>query len=139
MSGQPEEEQRAEALRWLDEAKADLASATFQASAKDLPGRIACFLAHLAAEKALKALLISVGFPFARTHDLVALHENLPEAMRARFDPDALASLNPWAIAGRYTADLADADHETATTLIGRAASVVTEAGTLLGRSPDTR
>ena len=56
----------AEALRWLDQADEELLAARRLAGEADLPARIACFLAHLAAEKALKAYLISRSVPFPR-------------------------------------------------------------------------
>jgi HEPN domain-containing protein len=46
---------------------------------REVPGRLACFHAHLAAEKALKALIV-VGVRFPRIHDLVALGRLTPPA-----------------------------------------------------------
>lgn len=39
----------------------------------DIPPRLAAFLAHLAAEKALKAALIARGIAIRKIHDLVEL------------------------------------------------------------------
>lgn len=66
MSEPPDNPKATEAQRWLAEAQGDLASAKYQACAKELPARIACFLAHLAVEKALKALLVDAGVAMAR-------------------------------------------------------------------------
>ncbi len=76
----------------------------------EVPNRVAGFHAHLAAEKALKSLLIDRGVEVPRIHDLVGLHRLLPETDQARFDPNDLELLNPWTIEGRYPADLPDVD-----------------------------
>jgi HEPN domain-containing protein len=76
----------AEAHRWLGQSREELRAAGRLASERDLPARIACFLAHLAAEKALKAYLIASGVPFPRVHDLAdlfaLLRANLTSASR---------------------------------------------------------
>ncbi|MGH2733701.1 MAG: HEPN domain-containing protein [Actinomycetota bacterium] len=41
-----------------------------------------CFLAHWAAEKALKAMLIALAVPFKKTHDLIELARMLVAAGR---------------------------------------------------------
>lgn len=48
-----------EARRWLGEASEELDVADVLAAETKLPARAACFHAHLAAEKALKGLLIA--------------------------------------------------------------------------------
>ena len=48
----------AEARRWLGEADEELRIARYLSEDDTLPARAACFHAHLAAEKALKAALI---------------------------------------------------------------------------------
>ncbi|MBC7335125.1 MAG: HEPN domain-containing protein [Clostridia bacterium] len=50
---------RDEALRWLRQAEYDLDDAKFKADGKRY--NVACFLCQQAAEKALKAYLISIG------------------------------------------------------------------------------
>lgn len=62
-----------EARRWLAQASEDLATADRLSEDPESPGRIVCFLTHLAAEKAMKAWLISLGIPFRRVHDLAEL------------------------------------------------------------------
>ena len=68
----------AEARRWLGEAGEELRIARYLSNDDTLPARAACFHAHLAAEKALKALLIQRGVPLRRLHDLIALQRMLP-------------------------------------------------------------
>ncbi|MCV5768109.1 HEPN domain-containing protein, partial [Escherichia coli] len=61
-----------------------------------------CFDAQQAAEKALKALLIALGIPFPKTHDLAELirpHLPVPPGL------EDLVRLNPFAVAGRYSGD----------------------------------
>jgi HEPN domain-containing protein len=50
---------------------------------------------HLAAEKALKSLLIQLGIEVPRIHDLVGLHRLLPETDQGRFVAADLEALNP--------------------------------------------
>lgn len=78
------------------------------ASHAEIPDRVAGFHAHLAAEKALKCLLLERSVSMPRIHDLIGLHRLLPVDDQARFDEDDLEFLNPWTIEGRYPADIAD-------------------------------
>lgn len=106
MSDPPPEERSAS--RWRREAAEELRAAEVVGAHDDVPHRVAGFHAHLAAEKALKSLLIELGIEVPRIHDLVGLHRLLPVADQARFDPADLDTLNPWTIEGRYPADLPD-------------------------------
>jgi HEPN domain-containing protein len=98
------------ASRWLREAAEELRAAEVVAGHDELPDRVAGFHAHLAAEKALKAVLIRLGVEVPRIRDLVGLHRLLPESHQARIDESDLEALNPWTIEGRYPADLPDSD-----------------------------
>ncbi len=124
MRGRPEAED--EARRWLREAQEELRVARYLSEAEELPARAACFHAHLAAEKALKALVLHVGGAVPRVHDLVALERMLPTELRSLVDPDDLDLLNPWAIEGRYPADLAEVARERITDVVQAAGRVVT-------------
>lgn len=62
------------------------------------------FHAQQAAEKCLKAWIASLGARYRRTHDLVALIEELSTAGEDTTDLDALADLNPFAVEYRYEA-----------------------------------
>lgn len=95
---------------WLREAGEELRAAEVVAAHDELPDRVAGFHAHLAAEKALKAVLIRVGVEVPRIHDLVGLHRLLPASVQDRFGASDLEVLNPWMIEGRYPADLPDSD-----------------------------
>ncbi len=124
MRGRPEAED--EARRWLREAQEELWVAQYLSEADELPARAACLHAHLAAEKALKALVLHVGSAVPRVHDLVALERMLPTELRSLVDPDDLDLLNPWAVEGRYPADLADVARERVTDVVQAASRVVT-------------
>lgn len=123
MSGPPD--QGEEARRWLSEAYDDLAWARVRGDHRELAARVACFLSHLAAEKALKAALIAAGRTFPKTHNLLELRADVPEPLRSRLELPALAELNPWAIAGRYTADLPEGSDEVADRLVELASAVL--------------
>ena len=91
-----------EAERWRREADEELRAARVIAEHPELPDRVAGFHAHLAAEKALKSLLIGRGVSLPRIHDLVGLRALLPAADQSLFSDDDLELLNPWTIEGRY-------------------------------------
>jgi HEPN domain-containing protein len=98
-----------EAARWEREAHEELRAANVMAEHTEIPGRVAGFHAHLAAEKAMKALLIRRGVALPRIHDLVELQRLLSIEDGDRFDVADLELLNPWTIDGRYPADIGDA------------------------------
>lgn len=123
MSDPPE--RMTEASRWLFEAYDHLAWARVRSHHQELSPGIACFLAHLAPEKALKAALIAAGKPFPKTHDLMELRADLPEVLRTGTEVTALAEINPWAIAGRYAADMPEGSDALASRLVEVASAVV--------------
>lgn len=94
-----------EALRWLQFSSEDLEVAQ-QLIMKAPPApRHACWLSQQAAEKALKAALVSEGKGVPRTHDLDALRNKLPEGWAVRDTHDDLTELTEWAIDSRYPGD----------------------------------
>jgi HEPN domain-containing protein len=101
----PSPEDLAEADRWMQEAEEELTVAARIAAAPDLPGRIACFHSHLAAEKAIKSLQIRCAIPVRKIHNLVQLVRELPDGERRRFAAEDLNRLTPWTIDGRYPTD----------------------------------
>ena len=107
-----------EARRWLANSEDDLRAMRALARDPEAPGRIICFLAHLAVEKALKATLIDAGVPFKKTHDLVALHAMCTRERRLEdADVGLLVVLSPWGVDGRYADDLVDAERALASRL----------------------
>lgn len=94
-----------EARRWLALARGDLASGHILVEHQDDTLRNVGFFAQQGAEKALKAVRAARDLRVPRVHDLFDLVADIGD-LTARFDRDALATLNPWAVAGRYPADL---------------------------------
>ena len=96
-----DDERRAAAEVWLVKASDDLRSAGVRLRHPDeMTAEIAAFHAQQAAEKALKALLISRGVAIPKTHDL----EELRRMVGGESEPDAqeLAPLTPYAVQFRY-------------------------------------
>ncbi len=123
-----------EARRWLANVEDDLHAMRAVARDPESPGRMVCFLSHLAVEKALKATLIDAGVPFQKTHNLLVLHDSCVGLGRlVGLDRQLLAWCNPWAVDGRYADDLAEADAELANRLAGLAEQVVVEVRRELG------
>ncbi|MGH8908612.1 MAG: HEPN domain-containing protein [Egibacteraceae bacterium] len=123
MSGPPEPGD--EAFRWLGQATEDLDTARHIQGNPELPARMPCFPAHLAAEKSLKALLIRARMPFPKSHDLVRLYELLPSDRGPELELADLELLNPWAVDGCCTAHTADASHALATELVSKAGRIL--------------
>jgi HEPN domain-containing protein len=121
----PTPDEVVEAQRWLREAREELAAAQAMTTHDEVPGRIPCFLAHLAAEKAIKALLIARGVVLVRTHDLRELVAMAPPDSVGSLDEDDLSSLNLWSIKGRYPEDHPDVSPAMAATVLEAAKRVV--------------
>lgn len=132
MSELPDTNQ-AEAQRWLGQAAEELVVARLLAANDDIPPRIACFHAHLAAEMALKAWLIWVEQPFRRVHDLLELHAAVTvNASSAIAEPD-LDLLNPWVIEGRYPGDVPEASRGLALACVAAAERVLSAVTAVAG------
>lgn len=125
---EPPDTNAGEARRWLRQSSDELNAAERVAGDPDLAPRIACFLAHLAAEKGLKACLIACGEPLRKVHDLLELHDRLSDTLGAGFRVDDLTVVNTWLMEGRYPADLDDATPAEAAECLAAAARVIEEA-----------
>ena len=90
-----------EAQVWVDFARADLAMAK-----APLPDGARyeqlCFSAQQAAEKAIKAVLVSRGVAFPFVHDLRRLAALLPDDLSGRDALDGVETLTPFAVTSRY-------------------------------------
>lgn len=116
-----------EARRWLDQAVEDLGAARHLANDPDVPARLAAFLAHLAAEKALKGTLIARDIAVRKIHDLVALQASLPPGDALVVASTDVDLLTPWNIEGRYpAAEVASDDAKLATSTVNAAERIVT-------------
>ena len=103
MSPDPE---RADApLRWLDNARADLALARVPLPEGGLYEHL-CFHAQQAAEKALKAVLRANGVEYPFTHNVQLLIDLLPAGLSAPQTILAAADLTPYAAAARYPGEV---------------------------------
>ena len=96
----------------------------------------ACFHAQQAAEKALKALLVWLGIEFPRTHVLERIADLLPADITTTLDREALISLSPWAVAGRYPEDISDPSAVATTALVNAARAIVGQATRSSGGGP---
>lgn len=86
---------------WLNQAKEDLLWA--RVSLKDKILRGACFASQQAAEKALKAFLISKGVKVAKIHDLLTLNQECSK-LEPQFGTleEACNILSPYYLSTRY-------------------------------------
>jgi len=120
-----EETNREDAAEWLRLADLDLRAGEKALAGDDpLPGD-ACFHAQQAAEKFLKAFLVSQGTHPRRTHDLELLLEECAE-----FEPDfrSLAAvaetLTPFAIETRYPVGSPEYSYDEAREALSLAAKI---------------
>jgi HEPN domain-containing protein len=130
------ERPQAPAERWYQLAAEDLAAARALLASGVTP-RVACFLAQQAAEKALKAGLISLGVEFPKIHALTGLLALYPSDNRPAADEDQLDRLDPWVIDGRYAADLPPVPASDAISLVSASERVVTAVRELLDEAPE--
>jgi len=93
------------AADWLRHARSDLAMAEAGQAEKDVLPESLCFHAQQAAEKALKAVLISANVEFPRTHNIKSLTELLPDTVPRAAILDDAATLTEYAVATRYPAE----------------------------------
>jgi len=114
-----------EAQRWMRYAREELTLAKVLASDADSPARLVCWHSQQAAEKALKAALITSGIEFPRTHNLVALRVLLPLALAEKMDIVELAELTQWGTESRYPGDWDEPSDEEAAAMLDAAVGVV--------------
>jgi len=93
-----------DALEWLRYAKADLALASISLPANALYEQL-CFHAQQAAEKAIKAVLISQGIDFPKTHNIDFLLTLLPSHMQHDNLPAQANILTSYATIFRYPSE----------------------------------
>ena len=97
----PPEFQSGSPADWLRRANSDLALACGRLRRGVLPEDL-CFHAQQAVEKSLKAMLISRGIDFPRTHNLRVLIDALPESVFRDPILDSSAALTDYAVSTRY-------------------------------------
>jgi HEPN domain-containing protein len=92
-------------IDWLKRAKSNLARARIGAISDEILYEDLCFDAQQAVEKALKALCISKGIIFPKTHDIVYLFELLEQDFVIPEEIRKAALLNEYAVEKRYPGD----------------------------------
>ncbi len=96
---------------WLGYARADLLLAETPPPTGVFL-ELLCFHAQQAAEKALKAVILSpTGTPPPRTHDVILLLDLARAVSEAPIDALAAQGLTQYAVITRYPADLGEVDH----------------------------
>jgi HEPN domain-containing protein len=92
----------AESWCWVEKAESDFLSAEYILSlADDRLTDTVCFHTQQCAEKYFKALLISRGIAFPKTHDLVVLFNMLGKESSLGLHVDAFQPLNRYSMEAR--------------------------------------
>ena len=126
-----------DARRWLRFAEEDLAQAERILTQRTFVPRHPAWLASQAAEKALKAVLVSGAIAFPRTHDLDLLVRLVPPGYRVRTAEADLARLTEYAVESRYPGEWSDLTEDDARAAVVDAARIVAAArGELDGGAP---
>jgi HEPN domain-containing protein len=124
-----------EPAEWLRHARSNLSRCRGDRRLPDVLFEDLCFDAQQAAEKAIKAVLVSRGTRFPKTHDLTELLE-LVAATGLEVPAAVLEAkrLTPYAVAGRYpgvSEDASEGDYrealETAETVFAWAEKLATQ------------
>jgi len=101
---------------WLRYAHSDLELAKSTPSPRVLLEGL-CFHAQQAAEKALKAVLLSLGVAISRTHNIGALLDLLPSDTELPIEIDEATILTDYAVLSRYPGtmeEVTDAEYQEA-------------------------
>jgi HEPN domain-containing protein len=93
------------AHEWMTKADNDLRSAEYLLKMEDCPTDTICFHAQQCVEKCLKALLVTQGTGFKKTHDIEELVALLPPRLRPSLDDKEQDRLTEYATVTRYPGD----------------------------------
>ena len=89
--------------QWVEKAEEDLRTAEHTLILEDdCPYGTVCFHAQQCAEKYLKALLALHSVPFPKIHDLLELLPLVQKTIALNLGPVDVATVNRYAIEGRY-------------------------------------
>ena len=116
---------------WLRYAKSDLELARIEKPEGVLLENL-CFHAQQAAEKTLKAVLISLEIDFPRTHNIRTLLDLLPEGVDIPQEVEEGAILTDYAVESRYPMNSEPVDDEEYRQVLGLAETVVSWAEKLV-------
>ena len=119
----PERRVPGTAAEWLRHARSDLALARVVRPAAVLPESL-CFHAQQAAEKALKAVLLSRAVAIPKTHSIGMLLDILRDHLPIPHEIDDAAVLTDYAVWGRYPGDVEPVEEEEYSAAIRLAESV---------------
>ena len=128
-----------EVAAWSTKAFGDLRMALLALDTDDPLLDQACFHSQQAVEKALKALMVAIGHPVPRTHDLLVILDGLADSF-----PDlnqlapALAALNPYSVTPRYPSWLAPETLDEATEAVQSAETILQAVQDELGNLTET-
>jgi len=125
---------RGSAEDWLQHAGSDLCLAQVRSDHKGILLETLCFHAQQAAEKALKAVLLSANVEFPRTHSIRTLVESLPDGVYRDPVLDEAAVLTEYAVATRYPSELEPLIEEEYEEAVAMAAAVLKWAQEIVGR-----
>jgi HEPN domain-containing protein len=107
MTEQPPDTYRAPL--WLEKMEHDLAAIRLLLGADDAPTDVVCFHAQQAVEKALKAILAAHAIEPERTHDVIALLDDvILLGVGLENEAASIAALNGYAVGVRYPFHLPD-------------------------------
>ena len=91
------------AREWISKAENDLKNAANTLKmGEDCPTDTVCFHAQQCSEKYLKAILVSKGIPFPKTHDLSSLIAILPKDLHTLLTSEEQELLTDYATVTRY-------------------------------------
>ncbi len=114
-----------EIRRWVEKAEHDLLNAEYVLTLKeDCPTDTVCFHCQQCAEKYLKALLVSRGIAFPRTHDLVVLFNLNPSESGLSLQVEKVQPLNRYSVEARYPGDWDPIDTQEAAEAVNMARGV---------------
>jgi len=114
-----------EIRRWVEKAEHDLRNAEYVLTLKeDCPTDTVCFHCQQCAEKYLKALLVSLGIAFPKTHDLVVLFNLNPSESGLSLQVEEVQPLNRYSVEARYPGDWDPIDTQEAAEAVNMARGV---------------
>ncbi|WP_372845899.1 HEPN domain-containing protein [Pontiella sp.] len=90
---------------WLSRAESDLALASIK-PIRRIRLEDLCYHAQQSVEKALKAVLLSLGVVFPRTHNIKILVERLPDTLFCEPTLDRAAVLTDYSVTARYPGEI---------------------------------
>jgi HEPN domain-containing protein len=117
---------------WLRHARSDLVLARSSRADEDVLPETLCFHAQQAVEKAVKAVLVSRGVSFPKTHNIGVLVDLLPPKTPHDAILDEAAGLTEYAVSSRYPGEAEDVTQEELSLAVSVAEQVIAWATTVV-------